>query len=159
MDKMRFWATQAKENFPYYQHEEYGYNYRMGSINAAMGLGQLEFLPEKIARRKHIHWLYAKRLPEIKPWGGESNHWLTLMWVKNPLALVETLAAAGIEARHAWKPMHMQPVFAGCKFFFHLDKRPFDEEVFAHAVCLPSGDGMTDEDVEFVISEVVKAIV
>ena len=163
IEKMRFWSTQAREPAIHYEHKEYGYNYRMSNICAAIGRGQLEFLEEKIRIRKKIHKAYVEGLEGLPAYIKEhaqknySNCWLNLLYIADeniePNDIVVKLQNAGIEARPAWKPMHMQPVFDHPCFFTHDGDHAVDEDVFAHAVCLPSGDGMTDLQQQMVIAE------
>ncbi|MCI8554124.1 MAG: aminotransferase class I/II-fold pyridoxal phosphate-dependent enzyme [Clostridiales bacterium] len=166
IEKMRFWSTQAREPMIHYEHKEYGYNYRMSNICAAIGLGQLEFLEEKIRIRKKMHQFYAEALKGIPGYIKEhteknaSNCWLNLLYITDnviaPEEVVLRLQNAGIEARPAWKPMHMQPVFHAPQFYPHSKKQIVDEDVFSHAICLPSGDSMTDKQLERVIHELRK---
>lgn len=163
IEKMRFWSTQAREPAIHYEHKEYGYNYRMSNICAAIGRGQLEFLEEKIRIRKKIHKAYVEGLKGLPAYIKEhaqknySNCWLNLLYIIDeniaPNDIVVKLQNAGIEARPAWKPMHMQPVFNQPRFFTHDEDHVVDEDVFAHAVCLPSGDGMTELQQQMVITE------
>ena len=127
LEKMRFWATQAREPFRYYEHREYGYNYRMSNVCAAIGLGQLEFLDRKIELRRRLHERYKRELggipAHIKEHSPEcdSNCWLNVLYIDNdaltPEDIVTGLQSAGIEARHVWKPMHLQPLFRSPLFF------------------------------------------
>lgn len=168
IEKMRFWSTQAREPFIHYEHKEYGYNYRMSNVCACIGRGQLEFLSEKIARRKQIHRTYKAALAgipahvKVHAQKGSANCWLNLLVLDTdemtPSDIVTRLQNAQIESRPAWKPMHMQPVFAGAKSFSHEEDRFVDEDIFAHTLCLPSGDGMTDEQQQMVIDEVMRCI-
>lgn len=165
IEKMRFWATQAREPFIHYEHKEYGYNYRMSNICACIGRGQLMFLEQKISLRRHIHKRYKEAMDEISAHiklHGErhsANCWLNLLVLDTedvtPAEVVTRLQNADIESRPAWKPMHMQPLFKGAIAFAHNeDGRFVCEDIFDHALCLPSGDGMQVEQQEFVIAEV-----
>jgi dTDP-4-amino-4,6-dideoxygalactose transaminase len=162
--KVRFWATQSREPFPWYQHEEIGYNYRMSNILAALGRAQLARLPQMIERRRQIRDGYASLLgidPGITvmgdpPW-GRSNGWLTTIRFDlgvhpdAPARVRLALEAENIESRPVWKPMHQQPVFAGAES--HLTGMA--DTIFAEGLCLPSGSSMTDDDVERVASIVL----
>lgn len=162
IEKMRFWSTQARESYIYYEHKEYGYNYRMSNICASIGLGQLRFLDEKISIRKQINEIYDRALSGVtvrikKPNSKcNPNYWLSLMELINedrtPEQIVVHLQSAEIEARPAWKPMHMQPVFKDCKAFSRGDFF-MSEWIYNHCVCLPSGDKMTFEQQQMVIKE------
>ncbi|MBE6753177.1 MAG: aminotransferase class I/II-fold pyridoxal phosphate-dependent enzyme [Ruminococcaceae bacterium] len=169
VEKMRFWSTQAREPFIHYEHKEFGYNYRMSNVCAAIGRGQLRFLDRKVALRRSIHHRYQALLKDIpaeikshvQP--ASSNCWLNLLYIHTedvtPSDVVIKLHNAEIEARPAWKPMHMQPVFAGCTSFSHYEDSYVDEDIFAHTVCLPSGDSMTDDQLALVIDEVKKCFI
>ena len=154
-----FYATQARERAPHYQHEKIGYNYRMSNICAGIGRGQMFVLDEHIVRRRVIHDLYVKLLAGVKgvkvmcqPEGGDfnSNYWLTCITVDPEeagftredvrLALDEN----NIESRPLWKPMHLQPVFKDAPFYGNGTS----ERLFEIGLCLPSGPTLTDEDIE-----------
>lgn len=164
IDKMRFWSTQAREPFIHYEHEEYGYNYRMSNVCAAIGRGQFQYLPEKLECRKMIHATYEKAFKDIPAYikkiakDSASNYWLNLLYVDTnkitPTDVVNHLHNVGIESRPAWKPMHMQPVFKEATYIF--DREPVDERIFNHVVCLPSGDALTVEQLELIIYELKK---
>lgn len=163
MEKMRFWATQAREATVHYEHKEYGYNYRMSNICAAIGRGQLTCIDEKIEKRIALHDRYTKEFEDIPAHikvhagKGRTNSWLNMLYIDTdeitPMDIVTKMQNAQIETRPAWKPMHMQPLFAGVTSFSHYDDSSVGEEIFARALCLPSGDGMKEEQIEFVIRE------
>lgn len=151
-------ATQAREPFPWYQHEEIGYNYRLSNVSAGIGRGQMKVLPQRIAKKREIFETYKARLSELpmsfptEPEDCSSNRWLSTVLLDKdcgvkPSELIGELAKHGIEARHVWKPMHMQPVFSECPFVSVSD-RPVSEELFENGVCLPSDTKMTAEDIE-----------
>ena len=121
--KALFFATQARENLPYYYHKHIGFNYRPSNICGAIGCGQMEVLPERVARRQAINAIYASELSNrggIRVQGNpgseyESNFWLTTVQFDDetaPERIRTALAARNIETRPLWRPMHMQPVFA-----------------------------------------------
>ncbi len=154
-----FYATQAREQAPHYQHEKIGYNYRMSNICAGIGRGQMFVLDEHIARRREIHDLYVKLLAGVKgvkvmcqPEGGDfnSNYWLTCITVDPEEAgftredVRLALDADNIESRPLWKPMHLQPVFKDAPFYGNGTS----ERLFEIGLCLPSGPTLTDEDIE-----------
>ena len=160
-------ATQARENRPYYHHEKIGYNYRMSNVCAAIGVGQISDLEFRIARRREIHALYTELLagtPNItvkQSPGPEfySNFWLTCLLIEpncniSPSQLREALADANIESRPLWKPMHLQPVYASNPFYGN----GISENLFTRGLCLPSGSGMTDEDVVRVSKAIKNAV-
>lgn len=164
--RVKFYATQARENFPYYQHEKIGYNYRLSNISAGVGRGQMYVLDEHIARRRAIHELYVEKLkntPGITVMQPRSNvdsrpnYWLSTILVNPQEAgftwqeLSARLTAADIESRPLWKPMHLQPVFANAPRYVN----GVSEAFFAQGLCLPSGPLVTDEDVNRII-EIIK---
>lgn len=164
--RVKFYATQARENFPYYQHEKIGYNYRLSNISAGVGRGQMYVLDEHIARRRAIHELYVEKLkntPGITVMQPRStvdshpNYWLSTILVNPQEAgftwqeLSARLTAADIESRPLWKPMHLQPVFANAPRYVN----GVSEALFAQGLCLPSGPLVTDEDVDRIV-EIIK---
>jgi pyridoxal phosphate-dependent aminotransferase EpsN len=159
----KFLSSQARDWAPWYQHSELGYNLRMSNILAGIGRAQLKLLPDRVARRRAIFGRYKEALAEIpgisfmpEPEWSRSNRWLTAMTVdpviagKTGMKLMEALDAENVESRPVWKPMHLQPVFKGTKFFCH-EGRDISAQLFKNGLCLPSGSGMTEEDQEFVI--------
>ena len=154
-----FYATQAREQAPHYQHEKIGYNYRMSNICAGIGRGQMFVLEEHVARRREIHDLYVKLLDGVKgvkvmcqPEGGDfnSNYWLTCITVDPEEAgftredVRLALDGDNIESRPLWKPMHLQPVFKDSPFYGNGTS----ERLFEIGLCLPSGSMLTDQDIE-----------
>lgn len=159
-----FYATQARENRPYYQHEKIGYNYRMSNICAGIGRGQMEVLDAHVARRREIHALYTKLLAgtpgvTVKQAPGAefaSNFWLTCILVDPEKfgadyeTLRQKLDAANIETRPLWKPMHLQPVYASAPFYGNGTS----EKIFSQGLCLPSGSSLSDDDIARVVSTI-----
>ncbi len=183
IEKARFLSQQARDPAPHYEHTEIGYNYRMSNILAAIGRGQLRVLNERVNKKREIFDYYEtalKDLPgiEFMPEAryGRSNRWLTVLLISPEefgadredvrLALEEE----NIEARPVWKPMHMQPVFqvGGVKVQgLRLKTREgkyrarvvggeVSEDLFNRGLCLPSGTAMTEEDLESVVSVILK---
>ena len=159
----RFLATQARDKAPWYQHSELGCNFRMSNILAGIGRAQLKLLPDRAARRRAIFERYREALEEIpglafmpEPEWSLSNRWLTTLTLDPGAAgttnmrIMEALEAENVESRPVWKPMHLQPVFEGAKYFPH-EGRDISAGLFENGICLPSGSGMTDGDQEFVI--------
>lgn len=155
--QVKFYATQARDAAPHYQHSHIGYNYRMSNICAGIGRGQMFVLGEHVARRRAIHALYTSLLKDIpgisvlqNPSSDfDSNFWLTCITV-DPLVAGCTrenirlaLDADNIESRPLWKPMHLQPVFAEAPFYGNGTS----EHLFDIGLCLPSGPTLTDEDI------------
>lgn len=163
LKKARFWATQARDPLPWYEHSEMGFNYRLSNILAAIGRGQLTVLDERVNARRAIFDTYRQALNNITgisfmpeaAW-GRSNRWLTVMTIdpaicdKKPQDIIELLEKQNIETRRIWKPMHLQPIFAQCNYFKHQDKSVSDL-LFEQGLCLPSGSNMTIKDQERVI--------
>ena len=152
--KARFLATQAKDNAPHYQHSEIGYNYRMSNVAAAIGVGQLTVLSERVAARRANHDFYQALLGEVKgvyfllePEGYFSNRWLSCLLIdpqqtggisREDVRLA--LEKENIECRPLWKPMHLQPLFAEARHY----GSNYSEELFDLGLCLPSGSNLTD---------------
>lgn len=159
-------ATQARDAAPHYQHSEIGYNYRLSNILAGIGRGQLRVLEERVqARRRNFNYYLERlgRLPGIDwmpeaPWGRHAR-WLTCMTV-DPQAFSmdrEAIRCAledeNIEARPVWKPLHLQPVFAGCE----VVGGSVAESLFRDGICLPSGSSLTAADLDRICS-VIEAL-
>ncbi len=158
IDKMVFLATQARDPAPYYQHSQRGYNYRMSNILAAMGVAQMQVVEKRVEARRANYAYYAKRLGRIQGVTmqpdcaefGRATHWLSSIVLDKsfgegrPEALRVALEKLNIESRRIWKPMHMQPLFAGAKLYGGA----FSEDLFARGLCLPSGSSMTQSDLD-----------
>ncbi|MDR0333394.1 MAG: aminotransferase class I/II-fold pyridoxal phosphate-dependent enzyme [Dysgonamonadaceae bacterium] len=159
--KTMFYATQARDNAPHYQHSEIGYNYRMSNICAGIGRGQMTVLDKYIARRREIHEIYKVLLTSFKGVSVfdnpnkdfQSNHWLTCVLVEPEIAgftredLRLAMEAANIETRPLWKPMHLQPVFADAPFYGDGTS----ESLFDKGLCLPSSPVLSQENLERVV--------
>ncbi|PEU09363.1 MULTISPECIES: aminotransferase class I/II-fold pyridoxal phosphate-dependent enzyme [unclassified Bacillus (in: firmicutes)] len=169
LKKARFLATQARDSAPYYQHSQIGYNYRMSNILAGVGRAQLEVLEDRVRTRRYIFERYYQELsnmpgfhfmPELE--NTSSNRWLTTLTVDEKEAgisiesLLKSLAEENIEARPAWKPLHMQPLFEGGKYYPHGND--VSKQLFEKGICLPSGSNMLDEDQQRVIQVIINAI-
>ena len=166
--KTMFYATQAREPFPYYQHEKIGYNYRMSNICAGIGRGQMTVLNEHIAHHRRIHELYKQAFAdvdgiELKSNPDErfnANYWLsTILIDKNVTGfdyeeLRIALDAKGIETRPLWKPMHLQPIFANNPRYVEGTA----ERLFNKGLCIPAGPCVTDEDVAYIVREIKKCM-
>ena len=160
-------ATQAREPFPWYQHEEIGYNYRMSNICAGIGRGQVKVLPLRIQQKRAIFERYVSKLsglplvmqPSLKC--AASNRWLSVLLLnkdcgKTPTDVLSALNEANIEGRHLWKPMNLQPVFSDSSFVSVSDT-PVCDDLFARGVCLPSDTKMNMDDVDRVC-EVIRGM-
>lgn len=166
IERARYLSQQARQPVLHYEHTDIGYNYRLSNLLAAVGRGQLASLPDKIERCHAINAAYREQLGAIEgvgfmPWDdrGVPNGWLTVMTLDRstgvaPHDLCQRLAAEGIEARPAWKPMHLQPVFAGVP----TEGGAVAEDLYSTGVCLPSGSGMTSGDINRVVQAVLKVL-
>lgn len=157
----RFYATQARDKAPHYQHSKVGYNYRMSNICAGIGRGQMHVLDDHIEARQRNNDFYREHLKDVKgisflvdPTPNyQSNHWLTCIIVDPSVAgfsredLRLKMEEANIETRPLWKPMHLQPVFQDCPYY----GGNISENLFNKGLCLPSGPLLTREDLERVI--------
>jgi len=165
--KARFRSTQSRESVPWYEHNEIGYNYRMSNLLAALGRAQLARLPEMMARRQAIRARYEASLGSLPgvsvtgdPRWGTGNSWLTTVTFDSSLPtgtpdhVRQVLNAQRIESRPIWKPMHLQPVFRDNEA--HLTG--VADRVFAQGLCLPSGVGLSDADIDRVIESVTAAL-
>jgi len=164
--RARHWATQARAPRAEYHHEELGYNYRLSNVLAAIGLGQLELLDDRVARRRAVFERYRAGLagvPGLAPMPeapyGTSTRWLSCFLVDAAALgatrdeLLAALAAADVEARPVWKPMHLQPLYAGCEV---IGGR-VGAALYARGICLPSSSSLTAEDQDRVI-EVIRGV-
>ena len=201
--EIMFYATQARESYPYYQHEKIGYNYRMSNICAGIGRGQMTIADEHIAHHKRLQALYRELFADV---AGvtlhdnpspryDSNFWLCTILLDESLkvkgeenayksavngavggaagvthaadslqtdcqpnanveAMRVALDAAGIESRPLWKPMHKQPVYASSPAYLN----GVSESLFARGLCLPSGPCVTEEDVRYIVEQIVANI-
>lgn len=162
--QVKFYATQARDQAPHYQHSRIGYNYRMSNICAGIGRGQMLILSDNIARRQAIHRQYLQKLSEIPgltvtddpSTEYHSNFWLTCVLI-NPKVTGFTredlriqLETKQIESRPLWKPMHLQPIFMDAPFYGN----GVSEKLFEDGLCLPSGSGLTYEDIVQVIDTI-----
>lgn len=165
-DEARFLATQARDPAPHYEHSTFGYNYRLSNICAAIGLGQMVVLNERVARRREIFERYRNALsrPGIsfmpEPDGFRSTRWLTALTIEPAQTGVSReeirlmLLEHEIESRPLWKPMHMQPLYSGTPYY----GSGIDERLFEQGLCLPSGSDMADAEQDEVIERVAKLL-
>jgi pyridoxal phosphate-dependent aminotransferase EpsN len=165
LKKARFLATQARDPAPHYQHSQIGYNYRLSNVLAGIGRGQLEVLDERVATRRAVFESYKDSLssipgisfmPELTD--TVSNRWLTALTIDSDKAgfsvdeVLQTLSEQGIEARPIWKPLHLQPLFEGVRYYPHEEEESVSEAIFSNGVCLPSGSSLTSADQDRVIT-------
>ena len=162
INKARFYATQAKEDVPHYEHSEYGYNYRMSNIVAAIGVAQMEVLQERVQQARQVFSWYQEALSEIKEISFMpelpdtiGNRWLSTLTLDttDPKKVQEVLESNNIESRPLWKPMHLQPLFKDAL----KEVNGVSEDLFNKGLCLPSGTQMTHEDV-LRVSNIIKEV-
>ena len=203
--EIMWYATQARDAYPYYQHTAIGYNYRMSNVRAGIGRGQMKVLDAHIAHHKHVQKLYEELLKDVKgvhmhkqPADPryDGNFWLCAATLDPEVRIVgqenaykEVIktavgGAAGVihqvdsattdcqpnenvealrvwmlgrkvECRPVWKPMHKQPVYAGCDVYTN----GVEEEIFKVGMCLPAGPYVTDDDVKYIVDSIKNAIV
>ena len=155
--KALFWATQSREDKPYYEHRDIGFNYRMSPLNAAAGLFELSSIDLRVKKRRQLFEAYKKSLVDKgitwldEPEGHFSNRWLST-FLFNPLKVNEIMNATrrkGIECRRFWNPMHMQPYYQKYPKLIN----GFAEKLFRHGLCLPSSNFEVISEVSKVIYE------
>ncbi len=179
--RARFLSQQARDPAPHYEHSQIGYNYRMSNIVAAIGLGQLHYLVERVRRKREIFDYYCRALGELpgvsfmpEAHYGAGNRWLTVALIHperfgaDRETIRQALEQENIESRPVWKPMHLQSAF-----IVDADMEPMRpmhngngryptravggqvaEQLFERGLCLPSGTAMTDADLDRVIDTV-----
>ena len=163
--KAKFLSTQARDNFPHYEHSEIGFNYRMSNVCAAIGIGQIEVLESRVKKRREIHNFYRTKLSPI-PFISflndiqdfYSNRWLTTILINNNSEIKREdvrleLLKNNIESRPLWKPMHIQPIFNSYDNF----NNGVSEDLFNRGLCLPSGSNMDENDLCRVV-EIIKGL-
>lgn len=162
IQKIRKWATQSRDNAPWYQHSELGYNYRLSNVLAGIGRGQLKVLADRVAKKRYINQYYReafKDIPEIQFkedfLEDEPNYWLSTITFEgiSPSDVLKALSDDNIEGRHLWKPMHLQPFFEQYDYIGGNNAKM----LFNTGICLPSDTKMTDEDIER-ICEVIRGV-
>ncbi len=167
INKAKFLSTQARDNAVHYEHSEIGYNYRMSNVLAGIGIGQMEVLEERVKQRRFNNNNYRNFFKDIE--GVEfqtepssdyySNYWLTAILINPELTgginrevVRIALEKENIESRPLWKPMHLQPVFKGTKFF----GKGVCEKLFENGLCLPSGSNLTSHEFERIFEALSK---
>jgi pyridoxal phosphate-dependent aminotransferase EpsN len=165
-DKARFWSTQARDPGVAYHHTEIGYNYRMSNVLAAIGRGQLEVLDERVHQRRAVAFRYRDAFTDLSgitfmpqaAYGLHTN-WLSCFLVEpeefgaSRDDLVRALAAADIEARPLWKPMHLQPLYRGCERY----GGDVSARLFERGICLPSSSNLSP-DAQGRVIEIVRGM-
>jgi len=169
IDRVRHLSTQARQPVPWYEHEEVGHNFRMGNLNAAVGRGQLVTLPQRIAQRAAVRAGYERcfadvpgvRFQEVVD-GCRPNHWLTTIefdpegFGASAADVLVALRDEGIEARPGFKPMHLQPVFAGTEFL-SSSATAVGTRHFERSVSLPSSGFLTSDQVQWIAQTALSA--
>lgn len=168
IDRARYLATAARQLAPHYEHTEVGFNYRLSSLSAAVGVAQLESIESKVARRRQIFDRYFSGLAHIPgvSFAYEAPHrrhsrWLSVMRLDpavagvTPEELRQALELRNIEARPLWKPMHLQKVFRDS---LRVGGR-VAETLFSSGICLPSGSALTDADIDRVIEGIMETLI
>jgi dTDP-4-amino-4,6-dideoxygalactose transaminase len=158
------WITQSRDPARHYEHSELGFNYRMSNICACFGRGQLTAIGERITQKRGIYDTYKEAFADIDEIEmmpicgyGVPNYWLSCITMKenskvNPLDIIVSLEEENIESRPIWKPMHLQPYYAGYDYFAH--ETDVSSDIFTRGLCLPSDVNMNEEDIDKIISNV-----
>jgi len=162
-----FFATQARDNAPHYEHTKIGYNYRMSNISAGIGRGQMEVLDKHINLRRANNQFYNDLFKDVKDIEVQqqptqdyySNFWLSCILIHDDAPFTKAqfqaaMDAENIETRPLWKPMHLQPVFKGLPYY----GSKVSETLFEKGICLPSGSNLTEEDLNR-ISKKLKSLI
>ncbi len=163
-----FYATQAREPLPYYQHEHIGYNYRLSNVSAGIGRGQMHVVHEHIAHHRRLTARYAELLADCDVFTlhtnpspkFDSNYWLATVTIDTHRTTTDIeavrrhLESCGIESRFLWKPLHLQPVFSGVPIYAN----GVSEDLFACGLCLPTGPCVSDEDVVRITKELKRCV-
>lgn len=168
--KARFWSTQSREPYPWYEHKDIGYNYRMSNIVAGIARGQLLHLDEHRDKKEAIYRRYEEGFKDVNGVSmnpylecSKPNFWLSCLIMDesinvSPVDICNKLAEYNVEARPIWKPMHLQPVFEGYDFITAKDGLDVGADIFNRGLCLPSDIKMTEEEQNIVI-EMVKEMI
>jgi pyridoxal phosphate-dependent aminotransferase EpsN len=163
VEKARFWSQQARDQAVEYHHTELGYNYRLSNVLAGIGRGQLEVLDERVRQRREVAFRYRDAFADLPgltlmpqaPYGLNTN-WLSCFLVKaevlgaNRDALIAALAKLNIESRPIWKPMHLQPLYAGAECL----GGDVAADIYRRGICLPSSSSLPAEDQALIIETV-----
>lgn len=163
IEKARFYSTQAKEPFVHYEHIEYGYNYRMSNVLAAIGVAQMEVIEERVAQKREIFEWYKEFLgdnqdislmPELE--NSRGNRWLTALTFENtnPIKVMQALEEINVESRPLWKPMHAQPLFKSAKSIIDGTS----DNLYTNGLCVASSTTMTRSDVKMICDIITATI-
>ncbi len=159
--RARFLATQARDPLPHHQHSAVGYNYRLSNLLAAVGRGQLQMLPQRVASRRANFDYYRDQLRDLpglnfmpEPLECHSTRWLTCLTIDPRLANLTredvrlALEAENIESRPVFLPMHCQPIYRDCR----VRGGQVSERLFEQGLSLPSGSSLTTDDLSRVVN-------
>jgi pyridoxal phosphate-dependent aminotransferase EpsN len=166
IEKVRFWASQARDPAAWYEHSEIGYNYRMSNVLAGIGRGQLRVLDLRVQQRRAVAFRYRAAFRDLRgiemmpqaPYGVHTN-WLSCFLIEEAQfgcsrdALIQALDAANVESRPVWKPMHLQPLYRRSEHY----GGEAAEDLFRRGICLPSSSRLTIEEQLYVVNAVRKA--
>lgn len=167
--KALFLSTQARENERHYEHKTIGFNYRMSNVLAGIGIGQMNVLDQRIAKKNLIFEIYKNKFKGLKHLKmmnisekGTPNYWLSVALLSNetdvrPIDIISKLEEENIESRHVWKPMHLQPVFEGYDFIKVIEDKSVSQDLYERGICLPSDTNMEDIDIQRVV-KIVKNV-
>jgi dTDP-4-amino-4,6-dideoxygalactose transaminase len=178
IDHARRLSTQAREPARHYEHIEDGYNYRLSNVLAGIGRGQLRVLEQRVQSRRAVHARYRETLAGlptlrwmVEPASHRSTRWLSAFVLKGAgaqgrrNALLDFLERHNVEARPVWKPMHLQPLYAGCRYFPYAPAQgstgkshDVSRSLFEGGVCLPSGSNMTEAQLDRVCTLVRRGL-
>jgi len=160
IEKAKFYSTQAKESYIHYEHVEYGYNYRMSNVLAAIGVAQMEVIEDRVLKKREIFQWYKEYLEEIEEIefmpeldNTRGNRWLTtLLFHKTDFnKIMKALEDINVESRPLWKPMHLQPLFKNADKYVDGTS----ESLYSKGICLASSTIMTKENVKM-ICDIIK---
>ncbi|MBA2673752.1 aminotransferase class I/II-fold pyridoxal phosphate-dependent enzyme [Ramlibacter sp.] len=166
-------STQAREPAAHYEHTEIGFNYRMSNVLAGIGRGQLRVLPQRVESRRRVFDIYREAFADIariewmpEPEGYRSTRWLSCFALAGGGAqerdrILRSLERHSIEARPVWKPMHLQPLYAGAPYFPHAQHAEGGDvagRLFDAGICLPSGSNLSDADLDRVIDQLRRTL-
>lgn len=167
IQRARMLSTQGRDLAEHYQHSHVAYNYRMSNVLAGIGLGQLELLSARVARRREIFENYRAGLSDIpgiafqgEVSGSKGNRWLSVISLdpdkiaRHSYQLLRDLRGDGVESRPAWKPMHMQPLCASCEFEPHSHSEVVSSRLFLQSLCLPSGSMLSEDQQQRIITRI-----
>ena len=167
IEHCRYLATQARQPVLHYEHNDVGFNYRMSNVVAAIGIGQLEVLAERVNQKRQIAAWYAERFAELdgielmpEADYGRSTRWLTVATLESsklstrPLEVIAALEKHNIESRPVWKPLHLQKAFADCRCV----GGQVASDLYETGICFPSGTTMKQADVNRVCDIVLDVL-